>query len=83
MLHEILITNRPDLFGYNKICAIKTEGWQWGSGERDTTNYDIIIFFITDEEINETLNLNKWCFDANHIYLIETPKEYQRKPECE
>ena len=43
--------NYPD--GYNKISAIKPDGWEWGSGEIDESVFGILK--VKDDEVEKIL----------------------------
>lgn len=80
-MFEILYSKRKDVFGYNKIVAIKPLLWNWGEGEKDNSNFGIVNLDVTNEQKSEVENLNKWCLNDSYDTFIETPTEFQTKTE--
>jgi len=77
-MKEILYIKDTGLFGYRKISAIKDVGFVWGSEELNVINFGVLTIAMTDVQILDWQNTNKYCVNAGETAIIVTPAEYQR-----
>jgi hypothetical protein len=73
---KILYSKRNDIFGYFKISAIKSDDWVFGEGEL-TDDFGVLELDLTEQQIIDWENLNKYCVNEDEDDITETPEEYQ------
>lgn len=80
MVSEILFVKDKKKFGYKKIVAIKPVGWKWGEGELNNPLFGIVQMEITDEQVSEFYNNNKWCVSDDEQELDITEIQFRPPP---
>jgi len=76
---QIILYKKNFPAGYNLIVAIKSIIWNWGSGEVNPEDFGMVTLDITEEQIADWENQNKYCVNKELNGIEETPIEYQRQ----